>query len=75
MLSWFMTRFESRGAHGCDEQWNARDMRVYTDSGLPENNSLTSCMRRLYYDWLGRDPLYPSFYRLGGRVYMEDLVG
>jgi hypothetical protein len=22
-----------------------------------------------------QDPLYPSFYRLGGRVYMEDRVG
>jgi hypothetical protein len=20
-VSWFMTRFECRGAHGCDEQW------------------------------------------------------
>jgi hypothetical protein len=24
----FMTGFESRGAHGCEEQWNARDKRV-----------------------------------------------
>jgi hypothetical protein len=30
-------------------------------------------VRRLYYDSLGRDPLYPSFYRLRGRVYKEDL--
>jgi hypothetical protein len=29
-----MTRFESRGAHGCEEQWHTRDTRVYTGSGL-----------------------------------------
>jgi hypothetical protein len=29
----------------------------------------------VYYDCLGRDPIYPSFYRLrGGRVYMDDPV-
>jgi hypothetical protein len=61
-LSWFMTRFESRVAHGLDEQWNVRDMRVYTGSCLPEDNSPMSCVHRLYYDCLGRDPLYPSFY-------------
>jgi hypothetical protein len=33
-----------------------------------------SCVRWLYYDCLGQDPFYPSFYRLGGRVYMEDPV-
>jgi hypothetical protein len=27
-----MTRFESRGAHGCGEQWNISNMRVYTGS-------------------------------------------
>jgi hypothetical protein len=69
-----MTRFESRGAHGCDEQWNARDTGVYTGLVLPEDNTRTSCVRRLYYNFLGRDPLYPSFYKLGGRVYMEDPV-
>jgi hypothetical protein len=74
LLSWFMTRFESSGAHGCDEQWNVMDMRVYTGSSLSEDNIPTSCVRRLYYDYLGRDPLYPSFYRLGGRVYMDDPV-
>ena len=31
-----------------------------------------SCVRRLYYDCLGRAPLYPSFYRLGARIYKED---
>jgi hypothetical protein len=51
-------------------------MRVYTGSGLPEDNSPISCVRQLYYDYLGRDPLYPSFYMLkGGRVYMDDPVG
>jgi hypothetical protein len=73
-MSWFMTRFESRGAHGCDEQWNVRDMRVYIGPGLPKDNRPTSYVRRLYYDCLRQDPIYPSFYRLGGRVYMEDLV-
>jgi hypothetical protein len=24
----FMTGFKSRGAHGCEEQWNVRDTRV-----------------------------------------------
>jgi hypothetical protein len=39
-LSGFMTRFESRGAHGRGEQWNARDMRVYIGSGLREDKTL-----------------------------------
>jgi hypothetical protein len=47
-------------------------MRVYTGSELHEDKNPTSCVRRLYYDSLSRDPLYPSFYRLGGRVYKED---
>jgi hypothetical protein len=61
-VSWFVTRFESTGAHRCDEQWNMRNMRVYTGLGLPEDNSPMSCVHRLYYDCLGRDPLYPYFY-------------
>jgi hypothetical protein len=65
-ILWFMTRFESRGAHGCDEQWNMRDMRVYAGSGLSEDNSPTSCVRWLYYDCLDRDPLYPYSYMLTG---------
>jgi hypothetical protein len=48
-----MTRFESRGAHGCGEQWNARDMRVYIGSGLREFKNLTSYVRQFYYDCLG----------------------
>jgi hypothetical protein len=39
---------------------------VYTGSGLPEDNIPMSCVCRLYYDCLGRDPLYPSFYMLRG---------
>jgi hypothetical protein len=50
---WFMTRFESRGAHGCGEQWNARDTRVYTGSGLREEKNPTSYVHQLYYDCLG----------------------
>jgi hypothetical protein len=61
-----MTRFESRGAHRYDEQWNVRDTRVYIGSGLSKDNRPTSSVRRLYYDFLGRDPLYPSFYVLRG---------
>jgi hypothetical protein len=38
----FMTRFESTGAHGCDEQWSARDMMVYTGSGLLADKNPTS---------------------------------
>jgi hypothetical protein len=50
-------------------------MRVYIGSGLHEDKNPTSYVCQLYYDCLGRDPLYPSFYRLsGGRVYMEDPV-
>jgi hypothetical protein len=60
-----MTKFENRGAHECDEQWNVRDMRVYTSLGLPKDNSPMSYVRRLHY-CLGQDPLYPFFYRLRG---------
>jgi hypothetical protein len=40
---------------------------------LREDKNPMSCVHQLYYDCLGRDPLYPSFYRLKG-VYMEDPV-
>jgi hypothetical protein len=43
-LSWFMTRFESKGAYGCRERWHARDMRVYTSSSLREDKNPTSCV-------------------------------
>jgi hypothetical protein len=71
---WFMTRFESRDAHGCGEQWNARDMRIYTSSSLREDKNPTSCIHQLYYDCFSRDPLYPSFCGIGGGVYIEDPV-
>jgi hypothetical protein len=41
-------------------------MRVYIGSDLYEDKKSTSCVHQLYYDSLGYDPLYPSFYRLGG---------
>jgi hypothetical protein len=36
-----MTRFESRGSHESEEQWHARDMRVYTDLGFHEDETLS----------------------------------
>jgi hypothetical protein len=39
-------------------------MRVYIGLGLHEDKNPMSCVRQLYYNCLGRDPLYPSFYRL-----------
>jgi hypothetical protein len=62
-----MTIFESRGAHERGEQWNARDTRVYTGLDLHEDKNPTSYVHQLYYDSLGRDPLYLSFYRLRGQ--------
>jgi hypothetical protein len=50
-------------------------MKIYTGLGLREDKNPMSYVRRLYYDCLGRDPLYPSFYRIRVRVYMEDSVG
>jgi hypothetical protein len=52
-LSWFLTRFENRDAHGREEQWNARDMMVYTGSSLRDDKNPMSCVHRLYYDSLG----------------------
>jgi hypothetical protein len=51
-------------------------MWVYIGLGLLEDNSPTSYVRRLYYHCLGRDPLYPSFYMLGGLgfTWMTQLV-
>jgi hypothetical protein len=45
LVLWFMTRFESRGDHGCEEQCHARDMRFYTGSNLGEDKNRTSCVR------------------------------
>jgi hypothetical protein len=39
---------------------------VYTGLGLREDKNPMSCVRRLSYDCLGRDPFYPSFYRPKG---------
>jgi hypothetical protein len=55
-----------RGAHGCGEQCNARDTRVYIGSCLREDKNPTSYVCRLYYDCLDRDPLFPSFHRIRG---------
>jgi hypothetical protein len=49
-LSLFLSRLESRVAHGCGEQWHTR---VYTGLGLGEDKNPTSCVRQLYYDSLG----------------------
>jgi hypothetical protein len=65
-LSWFMTIFESRVAHECEEQWHTRDTRVYTGSGLEEDKNPTSCVCQcIMIHWV-ETPLYPSFYRLRG---------
>jgi hypothetical protein len=42
----FIIGFESRGAHGCEEQWNTRDTRVWTCSGLLADKNPTSYMRQ-----------------------------
>jgi hypothetical protein len=42
----FTTRFDSRGAHGCEEQCHARGTRVYTGPGLREDSSPPSCVHR-----------------------------
>jgi hypothetical protein len=60
------------GAHECEEQWRARNMRVYTGLSLREEKKPYIMCVSIYYDSLGYDPLYPSFYSLGGRVYNED---
>jgi hypothetical protein len=35
----FMTKLESRGDHGYEEQWYIMDMRVYTGSDLREDKN------------------------------------
>jgi hypothetical protein len=62
----FTTRFESRGDHGCKEQWHAGHMRVYIGLGLHEDKNPTSYVRRcIMIHWIET----PST----GRVYKEDL--
>jgi hypothetical protein len=41
-------------------------MMVYIGLGFCEDKKPTSIVCQLYNDSLGRDPLYPSFYRLRG---------
>jgi hypothetical protein len=69
-----MTRFKSRGAHGCEEQWHVRDIRVYTGSGLYEDKNPTSFMCRCILISWDETPSTPPFIGLGGggRIYMED---
>jgi hypothetical protein len=66
-----MIRFESKDVYGCEEQWNVRDTNVYTGLDLHEDKNCTFCVRRLYYDCLRRDPLFPSFYMLRGEGLHE----
>jgi hypothetical protein len=61
-----MIGFERGGAHGSDEQWDARDTRVQTGLGLlVDNNRTFSVCWCMMITWV-RDPLYPSFYSLRG---------
>jgi hypothetical protein len=52
-LLWFVTRFESRGAHRHGEQWNTRDIRVQIGLGFCEDKNPMSGVHQLYYDCLG----------------------
>jgi hypothetical protein len=61
----FTTGFESRGAHGPEEQWHTRDTRVYISLCLREDKNPTSYVRRCIMIHWGETP-YPSFYRLRG---------
>jgi hypothetical protein len=74
-LSWFTTRFESRGALGWEEQWHARGTRVYIGSGLPEDKNPTSCVRRCIMIYCVETLSTSSFIGYGGRVYKEDPIG
>jgi hypothetical protein len=60
-LSWFMTKFESRGAHRCGEQWYARDKRVYTGSGLREDKNPKSYVCRCIMIRQDETPSTPPF--------------
>jgi hypothetical protein len=58
---WFMTIFESRGAHGCDEQWDAWHMRFYTGLGLHEDKTLRPmCVGCIMIAWV-ETPSTPPF--------------
>jgi hypothetical protein len=64
----------SKGAHGCEEQWHARDTRVYTGLGLRVDKNPMSCVRLcIMIHWV-ETPSPPPLPSIGqrGRVYKED---
>jgi hypothetical protein len=67
-----MTRFESMGAHGCEEQWHVRDTRIYTGSGLRADKNPMSCVCRCIMFCSVETSSTPPFIVQGGRVYKED---
>jgi hypothetical protein len=55
-----MTRFESKSAHGCGEQWNVRDMMVYTGYELHEDKTLCPvCINFIMIAWIETPPTPP----------------
>jgi hypothetical protein len=69
-----MTKIESSGAHGCEEQWYAMDTRFYMGSGLHEDKNLTSCVHWCIIIFLDETPSTPPL-QAGVMVYMEDPIG
>jgi hypothetical protein len=57
----FTIGFESRGAHGCEEQWYAMDTRVYTGLGRHEDKNPTSYVRRCIMIHWDETPSTPPF--------------
>jgi hypothetical protein len=53
--------FESRGAHGCEEQWNVRDMMVHTGLGLLTDNNTTSYVHQFFLIAWVENPSTPPF--------------
>jgi hypothetical protein len=60
-VSWFTTRFESRGAHVCKKQCHARDMRIYIGSGSHKDNNPTFCVCRCIMICWVETPSTPPF--------------
>jgi hypothetical protein len=59
-LSWFLTRFKRKDAHGSGEHWHARDTRIYIGSGLCEDKNSTSCVRRcIMICWVETSSAHP----------------
>jgi hypothetical protein len=57
----FTTRIESRGAHGYEEKWNARDMGVLIGSDLLVDKNPTSYVHRcIMIAWV-KTPSTPPF--------------